>query len=881
MPLFIGITLLAVLHAPVWAQQITSYAPPAQPTGEAQDSPQTGPRIAAQRERQESYPEAVLAAPLNPGQPVTAVANTQSEHDKVFILDGAVVIDSGDREVRADHIEYDSNTGEVTATGHLVVTGGPNHEHIEASHGTFNLQTETGRFYDVTGSVGGMPPRPGKVARIYTNGSPFLFTGRLVVKTGVQSYDIYQGSVTSCLLPKPDWLLTADHFAVADGTAKGYNSTFHLLNLPLFYLPYVTHPADPGTRETGFMLPEPGRSSTKGLTLKEQFYLVLNRSMDLTIGASYYSSVGFAQDATFRYRGAGLDFVKFRYTGVLDRRTGSENEGGEDALLMLRRDLNPETRFAANVEYLSSYVYREAFAENFNDAVTSDIVSTTYLTHEVHGMEFTGLVDRYQGIKLIAEGTSPEQQVRIFHAPTVSFDSTEHRLGETNLEVSLETSVSGLKRTQPGFATGGAVERIDIHPEIALPFSLGTWRMQPLLGLEETAYSRSFLPAVPGQLQQQGQAALARSDVHFAFGVRSPVLERVFQPTRWTGFLGSAIKHTIEADVTYRVTKGVDDFKNVLRFDPIDVVANTNEVEYGVTQRLFRKRAKPKDCVAQEDQPTAASLPNEPNAAELEGGLNPDPTLAVSNEQGADASRDSCENDELISWRLAQKTFLDESFGGAIVNGRRNIFDTTLAFSGVAFLTEPRRVSPLISRLRVKSSAHTDVEWDFDYDTGAKKFNSSNVYLDAHQKNGIFGALSYARLDAPGRFYTESETPTGTTGVTTSISDFNQLRLLAGYGSPVKRGLSLAAATGLDLKSLSGATGTQTLPNGQVVTTTVYPALLQYASVQANYNWNCCGLAVEYRRIDLAVNNESAWKWNFTLANIGTAGSLRGVARLF
>ncbi len=878
MPLFIGITLLSVLHPRLCAGQITTYAPPAEQAAAIENPAQTGP----QTSRQESYPDAVIAAPPNPGKPVTAMANTQSEHDKIFLLDGAVVIDSGDREVRADHIEYDSHTGEVIATGHVVVTGGPNREHIEASHGTFNLRTETGRFYDVTGAVGMPPPKAGEAARIYTNGSPFLFTGRIVVKTGEQAYDIYQGSVTSCLLPKPDWLLTADHFSVADGMAKGYNSTFHLLNLPLFYLPYVTHPTDPATRESGFMIPEPGRSSTRGLTLEEQFYLVLNRSMDLRIGASYYSSIGFAEDAIFRYRGPGLDFVKFRYTGVLDRRTGTANQGGQDALILLRHDLDAETRFASNVEYLSSYIYREAFTDNFNEAVTSDILSTAYLTHESNGMEFTGLADRYQGIKLIAAGTSPEQQVRIFHAPTLSFHSTEHRLGGTNLQLSLDTSFSALKRTQPNFSTGGAVERIDIHPEITLPFSLGEWRMQPLLGLEETGYSRTFIPAKPGQLQQEGQAALARSDVHFQFGVRSPVLERVFQPTRWTGVLGSEIKHTLEADVAYRVKKGVGDFRNVLRFDPIDVVANTDEFEYGVTQRIYRKRPR-KECATQSSQPDRASLPEEPDASESEGGLNPDPTLSVGNEEGADTSKDSCQNEELISWRLAQKTFIDQSFGGAIVNGRRNIFDTTLAFSGVAFLTEPRRISPLISRLRVKSSAHTDVEWDFDYDTGAKKFNSSNVYLDLHQKDGLFGALSYARLDAPGRFFTESLTPTGaTTGVTTSISNFNQLRLLLGYGSPTKPGLSLAANTGIDLKSLSGATGTETLPSGQVTTTTVYPPLLQYASVQTNYNWNCCGLSVEYRKFELgSVRNEGQWMFNLTLANIGTAGNLRGPSRLF
>jgi LPS-assembly protein len=277
-----------------------------------------------------------------------------------------------------------------------------------------------------------------------------------------------------------------------------------------------------------------------------------------------------------------------------------------------------------------------------------------------------------------------------------------------------------------------------------------------------------------------------------------------------------------------------------------------------------------------------ASLPNAPDASEMEGGLNPDPTLSVGNAVGADATANSCQTDELISWRLTQKYYLDPNFGGAIVDGRRNIFDSTLDLTGVAFLTEPRNISPLISRLRIRSSAHTDVEWDFDLDTGAKKFTSTNVFLDAHATDGIFGALSYARLDAPGRFYTEGVGTTTATGVTSAISNFNQLRVLAGYGSPLKPGLSLAANSGLDLKHLYGATSTVTNPNGSITSTTVYPPFLQYASLQANYNWNCCGLSVEYRKFELgSVRNEGSYKFNFTLANIGTAGNLRRSERLF
>ena len=56
---------------------------------------------------------------------------------------------------------------------------------------------------------------------------------------------------------------------------------------------------------------------------------------------------------------------------------------------------------------------------------------------------------------------------------------------------------------------------------------------------------------------------------------------------------------------------------------------------------------------------------------------------------------------EVLTWELAQKYFLDPTFGGALVTGLRNVFTTTADLTGIAFITQPRHLSPLISRLRI------------------------------------------------------------------------------------------------------------------------------------------------------------------------------------
>ena len=833
MPLFITITLAGVLYPQVWAQEVTTQAPPqtplSMPLPDGPDSPQ-----------ELRYSVAEVVPGEDDSTAVVIESSTQSKTGSKYVLDGDVVITYGTRKVEADHIEYDTESGELTATGHLKVTGGRNNELITASHGTLNVKKQTGRFYDVSGSVGLKQIRtgPGAHRTVYANSNPFLFTGKMVVKTGPQSYEVYGGTVTSCQLPRPDWLLSAGKFTVDEDKASATNSVFRLLNIPLLYLPYVSQPVDGAGRQSGLLLPVVGITSTKGLVLGEQIYLVINRSMDLTVGAQYFSLRGWEQSATFRYRGLGNDFVTTHYSGLLDRGyyTGQiyKNQGGQDLVFSGRHDFNIEggsTRVAADVEYLSSYEYREAFTENFNQAVSTDILSIAYGVRQVDGYSFGLRADRYQGLKRVPVGKTPGQQVRIFHVPSIDFDMTDHAVGMTGLRWSVEASAAGLKRVEPFFVSSGIIERLDVHPVLSYPLAGWGWKVRPSIGLRDTFYSRSRVTPYGGPTPIESTAALNRSDVEVELDIRPPVIERTFTSGVARRLLRRDFKHTVEPEFTYRYVSGIGNFLNVLRFDSNDVVSSTNELEYGVTQRLFIRPTSGKGKV---------------------GGCGE--TVSTGERVKDDGDVETpvrCGAKEWISWRVTQKYFFDQLFGGAVLRGRRNLLDTTLNFSGIAFLTEPRAISPLVSRMRVRASEKVDVEWDFDLDTGAKKFTANNVLVDVHEGNA-FGGVSYARLNAPGRSYTQ--------GIPSATSDFSQLRFLLGYGSPSKPGLGVAANAGLDLKLSS----------------------VQYGALQASYNWNCCGLSVEYRKYELgSVRNENVYRFNFTLVNIGTAGTLRRAERLF
>jgi len=119
------------------------------------------------------------------------------------------------------------------------------------------------------------------------------------------------------------------------GNAKIYHSTFMLHGLPILYFPFATHPVEKESRQSGFLMPAVARSSTKGNVVGEAYYWAINRMMDLTLGAEYFSLRGWSQRGTFRAMPSETSYVDLSYFGVIDRGIGSPplKEGGENVRL--------------------------------------------------------------------------------------------------------------------------------------------------------------------------------------------------------------------------------------------------------------------------------------------------------------------------------------------------------------------------------------------------------------------------------------------------------------------------------------------------------------------------------------------------------------------
>ena len=776
--------------------------------------------------------------PMAPsGVPITIHAQDQEKQGDLYTLRGEAEIDYKDYVLRADTITYNATTSEAEAQGHVQLDGGPDQEDISAEHAKLNLNAQTGQFDSVSGSVGVL--RGAGDHEVYTTPNPFLIRGKLLVKSGPDSYVLYGGSMTSCRIPKPHWSILAPRIALDNGKATAWNSHFDLLGLPILYLPYVSHPINSNGRQSGLLIPVLSNSSIKGIIVGDFYYWAINRSSDLMVGVQYYSMRGWEQSAEYRYKGRGEDFLHGYYDGLEDRGYGPQriNQGGQDTIVTGRRDLDTSSRAVVDAEYLSAYVYRQVFAENFALAVSSEVKSWAFLTHQARGTAASLELERYQNYL----SDAPGDEVRILHLPNLEFDTADQQLGGTRLFGGGEASLSLLSRSAPGAGDKQSSGREDFYPHLGLALEHHGWLLHPEVGLRETGYSNSQIPGPTTPTQTN--TGLNRQAFETDVQMRAPVLERDFDSRFLAKYFGVALRHTIAPEAEYRYVTGVDNFNNVERFDARDIYSDTNEMEYGLTQRLFTKAVRPHACKSDE---LAVEYAREKDGA----------NSTQQKKQTVDLSTPTpmCEGDtqEWLSWFVAQKYFFDPTFGNAVLSGRRNIFTSTLDFSSIAYVTAPRNTSPVVSRLRMHSTENTDIEWDLEYDVKAGRIAASNAF--ANYKHGnFFSSVGHALMDAPAESIAAAGQPV-------SVTNYNQLQVLLGYGATTKPGFSAAGDGGLDVNLHS----------------------LEYAGVQASYNFNCCGISVEYRKFALGqVRNENIWSYGLTLTGVATAGSLKRAERLF
>lgn len=847
------ITLLALCHLHLRGQTLTNGLPPALST-----SAQNKDAAATDFEQslsplpddpdQEILPVAQPVPAPATGTPVEWQAQRQQWLGDTVTLTGNVVFHYRNYILRADKVVYNRKTTELEADGHLQIAGGPNDILINATHGDMHLDVRTARFYNVHGSQG---VRTAGHTVVYSTTNPLLFSARVIIQENEGHYRLIDGSITNCRLPHPDWEVIARTIALDDRRASTSNAWFKFLGTPIFYLPYLRHAVAPEDRESGFLIPVLENSSLKGYVVGEQFYWVINRSMDMVVGSEYFSKRGWAPNGDFRYRGAGLDHAIVHWNSLLDRgieeptSTGGEqlvNQGGIDVLAQGIKTFSPETRVGGTAEYLSSYVYRLIFNDNYAQATSSQVSSDIAFTHAHNGFAPSAAFDRFETFA----STSNGDEVRILHLPNLRYDVLDRPLGPTPLYWGLGSSLDYLSRSEPNFHARN-VGRVDVYPQLTLPLHADGWSLIATGALRDTAYTISQLPNALGHvIPTISHSPLNRTAAEAAVDIRPPALERDFE----LPFGHSMLRHVIEPELTYRYVGGIGpQARDVLLFDTTDIVTNTNQAGYSLTQRFYVRSRDSKPCAANSDSSPDSSTAANPLAdADADSGAAAAPQTAPCSPQSR----------EWASWQLAQNFYIDSNFGGALVSGRRNVFESTLNLTGVAFLTAPRNISPLISRMRFNAVPNLRIEWDFDYDPIAGHMDANNVFAGYSFGRTTFGVV-HALLNA-----VDENTSTSGTNFVLGTLKSQELQPFLEFGKTSGKGLNLAVNAGYDFAEQT----------------------LQYAGAEADYNWDCCGLTLGYRNYELgtvgtANSNYHEWLYSFTLANFGNVGDIRRANSVF
>jgi LPS-assembly protein len=767
---------------------------------DAQDAATKSPPQARSK-KQSSVANTSPQAEANGDQTATLEAGQQSEVGRISHADGDVDLRYQNTRLRADHVEYNNDTQVAIARGHVQLDY--MNQHVEADEAHYELRTGHGTFFHVRATFS-IDRHPTPTLLISSN--PLYFEAEEAERLDEHTYRIKKAWMTVCDPDKPTWKFYAPEATVyLQKSVHLENGDFRVFSVPVLYLPYATFPAGK-ERESGFMIPNIGDSSSKGYIMGESYYWAPTDWMDAGIGGTYYSRRGWGQRADLRMRpweNAKLDVI---YTGVEDR--GLEqpqvpgeppvapiNQGGHEARLLFTALLPEGWRAVADLDDLSSLTYRLAWSETFTQAVNSEVRNSAFLTNNFRGFSLNFAALSYQNYL----SASPDTYVSLRTAPEVRFSSVDQApFQQLPLYFSFDGFSDAVHRSDTVTATPidspNFVGRSELAPSVTMPLHFGPWLdLTPTFTLRSTYYG--------GQLQNGSfvDRGFFRTTEEFSLDIRPPSFDRIWDRS------GTKWKHVIEPDIVYNYVNGVNNFSRFVRFDEDETLTDTNEIEYGITQRLYRRK---KDGDAE----------------------------------------------ELVSWHLVQKYFFDTTFGGALINGQRNVFQTLDEITPFAFVDSPRRFSPIVSDLKIEPGKHFDTEFILNFDPKHNQLTAIGTLLKLKPYKQSFLTLAhFSTTNLPTPF---NENPPNFVFESRS----NQVRALVGYGDLTRVGFNATAGLSYDF--------TQQAFQSQIL--------------EASYNGSCCGFGFEYRRFSFGtIRNENQYLVVFRIANIGSAGTLRRAEKIF
>jgi len=314
---------------------------------------------------------------------------------------------------------------------------------------------------------------------------------------------------------------------------------------------------------------------------------------------------------------------------------------------------------------------------------------------------------------------------------------------------------------------------------------------------------------------------LTRSYGEFEFDVRPPALAKDFRH----GDGGFFFRHVIEPYVVYRKVSGINNFDRIIRFDYLDAIADTNEIEFGIANRFFTRRSTE----------NVSAVP----VTELPGRERP---LLSSQPY------------EALTITIRGKYFFDPFFGGALIPGQRNQFYPINTITGFVYGGVPRRFSPINIDARYRPRRHlfADVRTDIDTRNGGMRSLSTTFGLTRSLVE-VYQSFYYTRAIelVPGlaRFADARGLEPGTVrGSQWSPSVFLGNR---------DRGLFGGASFFFDFQKRPGRGDSSLISS----------------TVTVGNSWDCCAVTAQFSSFNVGLRKENRVVFSFRLNGIGSFGT--------
>lgn len=452
-------------------------------------------------------------------------------------LSGDVHIVYDQQFISCDHAFIDKKTETVQADGNLVISSPQ--AYLEGDSAVLSYATNTGTI--INGFV---------------KSGPVVFEGRVVKKTGPQSFDADDASFTACTTCPTAWTFAGSRIqAELGGYAYIKHAKLKVANIPALWLPYLIVPLK-SERQTGVLIPSIDYNANGGTGLGESFFWAINRSQDATFGLKYYTLRGFKELLNYRYvltptsdGELNMGYIHDRVFSAAPELNGATAGAKTDRLFTTYHhnfDLPDGFNTKLNINYVSDLLYPKDFPEEVlgrgdpaldnrfaltrNTERTHASVDASYYINQLHSnvidtnresvhripeLRFD-LIDRPVASEGLLSGL-----LFNFHSDYANFvrddqawDDVQVGLNGATLKKDIDrtrslsgsTTVTGPDGKPLTYTFAGSVfdpatdvvrtgQRIDLLPEISAPFRLGhDIDVLPVIGIRHTQYSLNVTP---------------------------------------------------------------------------------------------------------------------------------------------------------------------------------------------------------------------------------------------------------------------------------------------------------------------------------------------------------------------------------------------------